>query len=80
MYGFTAEQDLAKNEEKYFSALQIVMDETLKMGGSIAHHHGIGKYRVRWVKNEHGSAYSVMDILKKTFDPNGIMNKGTLFA
>ena len=44
-----------------------------------AHHHGIGKYRTAWTAQEHGSAYPLLAGLKAAFDPNGIMNPGTIF-
>ncbi|MGB9840420.1 FAD-binding oxidoreductase, partial [Thermovenabulum sp.] len=53
--------------------------ETLKMGGSMCHHHGIGKYRTEWVREEHGSAYYMLEKLKEAFDPNGIMNYGSIY-
>jgi len=58
---------------------RIIVDETLKLGGSMCHHHGIGKYRNEWTKAEHGSAYYMLEKLKEAFDPNGIMNFGTIF-
>ncbi|MCF6248309.1 MAG: FAD-binding oxidoreductase [Desulfobacula sp.] len=57
----------------------IIVEETLKAGGSMVHHHGIGKYRTPWTKQEHGSAYYILKALKETFDPNGIMNTGTIY-
>lgn len=58
---------------------KIIVEETLKAGGSMCHHHGIGKYRSEWTLDEHGSAYYMLEKLKKAFDPNGIMNFGTIF-
>ncbi|NGP45653.1 FAD-binding oxidoreductase [Bacillaceae bacterium SIJ1] len=58
---------------------QIIIEETLKLGGSMCHHHGIGKYRSEWTKEEHGSAYYMLEKLKEAFDPKGIMNHGTIF-
>lgn len=57
----------------------IIVEETLKQGGSMCHHHGIGKYRNEWTCQEHGSAYYMLERLKTAFDPNGIMNFGTIF-
>ncbi|OGR12329.1 MAG: FAD-linked oxidoreductase [Desulfobacula sp. GWF2_41_7] len=57
----------------------IIVEETLKAGGSMVHHHGIGKYRTPWTRDEHGSAYYILKSLKEVFDPNGIMNTGTIF-
>jgi alkyldihydroxyacetonephosphate synthase len=64
----------------YHHPLQrIIVEETLKLGGSMCHHHGIGKFRNEWTKMEHGSAYYMLEKLKEAFDPNGIMNFGTIF-
>jgi alkyldihydroxyacetonephosphate synthase len=58
---------------------RIIVEETLKVGGSMCHHHGIGKFRNEWTRDEHGSAYYMLEKLKQAFDPNGIMNFGTIF-
>ena len=64
----------------YHHPLQrIIVEETLKLGGSMCHHHGIGKFRNEWTREEHGSAYYMLEKLKQSFDPNGIMNFGTIF-
>lgn len=64
----------------YHHPLQtIIVEETLKLGGSMCHHHGIGKYRSEWTKQEHGSAYYMLETLKSAFDPQGIMNFGTIY-
>ena len=64
----------------YHHPLQrIIVEETLKLGGSMCHHHGIGKYRNEWAKDEHGSAYYMLEKLKTAFDPRGVMNFGTIF-
>lgn len=64
----------------YHHPLQtIIVEETLKLGGSMCHHHGVGKYRNQWIEQEHGSAFYMMEKLKESFDPNGIMNFGTIF-
>jgi alkyldihydroxyacetonephosphate synthase len=64
----------------YHHPLQtIIVEETLKLGGSMCHHHGIGKYRNEWTADEHQSAYYMLEKLKEAFDPNGIMNFGTIY-
>ncbi|MBK1783770.1 FAD-binding oxidoreductase [Prauserella cavernicola] len=66
--------------EKYHIPINaIIVEETLARGGSMVHHHGIGKYRTPWTEQEHGSAYAVLRRLKEAFDPEGIMNPGTIF-
>jgi alkyldihydroxyacetonephosphate synthase len=73
--------DCAPEEEgaKYYHPIiQIICEETLARGGSIVHHHGIGKARTPWVKDEYGSSYPMLETLKRAFDPQGIMNMGTI--
>jgi alkyldihydroxyacetonephosphate synthase len=62
----------------YHPIIGIICEETLKRGGSIVHHHGIGKARTPWVKDEYGTSYPMLETLKHAFDPKGIMNMGTI--
>ncbi len=57
----------------------IVVEEALRVGGSMVHHHGVGKYRTPWVEQEHGSSWYLLTELKRAFDPHFIMNPGTIF-
>ena len=38
-------------------------------GGAIVHHHGIGKARAPWVREEYGTSYPMLETLKRAFDP-----------
>ena len=67
-----------ENDKYYFPIITIIMEETLRYGGSIVHHHGIGKARARWVRDEYGTSYPMLEALKHAFDPHGIMNIGTI--
>ncbi|QPK81463.1 FAD-binding oxidoreductase [Schaalia sp. ZJ405] len=57
----------------------IIVEEALKHGGSMVHHHGIGKYRTPWTREEHGSAFYLLEGLKKQFDPKNTMNPGSIY-
>ncbi|MGI6212916.1 MAG: FAD-binding oxidoreductase [Anaerovoracaceae bacterium] len=73
--------DCAPEDEinKYHNLInRIICEETVRFGGSISHHHGLGKARAHYVYEEYGSSFYMLDTLKKAFDPNGIMNAGTL--
>jgi len=64
---------------KYHNPINaVICEETLRLGGSIVHHHGIGKARAPWVRDEYGSSFVLLETLKRAFDPNGIMNAGTI--
>jgi alkyldihydroxyacetonephosphate synthase len=65
--------------DKYHLAIKkIIVEETIKAGGSMCHHHGVGKHRTQWIEQEYGSSYYILRKLKSAFDPNGIMNMGTI--
>ncbi|MGB7449586.1 MAG: FAD-binding oxidoreductase [Ornithinimicrobium sp.] len=80
VYDYRIEASVEQEIEKYHLPLNaMIVQEALRHGGSMAHHHGIGKYRTPWTEQEHGSAYPLLAALKQAFDPNGIMNMGTIF-
>ena len=74
--GVGPEEETAKY---YLPIIAIICEETLRRGGSIVHHHGRGKARAPWFKDEYRSSYYILETLKLAFDPDGIMNKGTIF-
>ena len=80
VYDYTINCSPREEIEVYHKPLNaIIVEEALRLGGSMVHHHGVGKYRTPWVKQEHGSAYYLLSTLKHAFDPHGVMNAGTIF-
>ncbi len=69
----------AEINEYHIPLNAIIVEESIRLGGSMVHHHGVGKYRTPWVRQEHGTAFGMLETLKRGFDPNGIMNAGTIF-
>ena len=54
-------------------------ERTLAMGGTITGEHGIGFGKKKFMEREHGAdAWGLMGDIKKTFDPNGILNPGKM--
>ena len=65
--------------DKYRTEInRVICEETLKLGGSVVHHHGMGKARTPWIREEYDSSYYILERLKRAFDPNDIMNKGCI--
>ncbi|MBW4079163.1 MAG: FAD-binding oxidoreductase [Acidobacteria bacterium] len=80
VYDYNIDCDPRDEITKYHVPLNaIIVEEALRHNGSMVHHHGIGKYRTEWTREEHASAYFMLEKLKEAFDPRGIMNKGTIF-
>jgi alkyldihydroxyacetonephosphate synthase len=65
-------------EQYYENAWKAVMDEVIRAGAAISHHHGIGINRSRFVEPSIGNATRVLEGLKSTLDPRGILNPGKL--
>lgn len=79
VYDYNIDCEPREEIDEYHIPLNaIIVEESLRLGGSMVHHHGIGKYRTPWTRDEHGSAYRILETLKTSFDPNGIMNAGTI--
>lgn len=57
---------------------EVAMRTTLDAGGTISHHHGIGRVRAGWVGEELGEWFEVLRLIKKAIDPKGIMNPGVM--
>lgn len=66
-------------EKRYLECLDLAIRTSLKYGGNVSHHHGVGTAKAEYLKDEHGEAgVYVMKALKDVLDPKGILNKGVL--
>lgn len=54
------------------------MNACLAAGGSISHHHGVGRRKAPWLRQELDGWWDVLVAVKASVDPNGIMNPGAL--
>ena len=66
--------------EFYKKCWDTVIKAVLDAGGSIAHHHGIGITRSHWMEGEWGEAMKNLREIKKTLDPNNILNPGKIYV
>jgi alkyldihydroxyacetonephosphate synthase len=65
--------------QAYFDCWQAVMQATLRAGGTISHHHGIGRVRRAWLERELGkTGLETLRSIKRALDPVGFMNPGVL--
>ncbi|KAL3099746.1 hypothetical protein niasHS_000230 [Heterodera schachtii] len=54
-------------------------NEIIACGGSISHHHGVGKIRKQWLPVTIGPlGVSVLNALRRELDPNGVFENGNL--
>lgn len=65
--------------DEHTALVKAICDEVLKQStGGCVHHHGMGKQRVCFSRQEHGSSYTLLEDIKEMMDPNGIMSRGNL--
>ena len=66
-----------RDADDYRSFQSGIFDQIQKFGGSLSHHHGVGRMIGPWMENHLGKEQmAVLRTLKKHFDPNNIMNPG----
>ncbi|WP_299191777.1 FAD-linked oxidase C-terminal domain-containing protein [uncultured Litoreibacter sp.] len=55
-----------------------MVDRALDMGGTVTGEHGVGMGKMKYMTREHGDAWSVMSDIKRSFDPQNILNPGKM--
>jgi alkyldihydroxyacetonephosphate synthase len=66
-------------EELYLKCARTAIETSLKHGGNISHHHGVGKLKGEYMDLEHGKeGLYVMRKIKEALDPGKILNEGVL--
>ncbi|UCG02302.1 MAG: FAD-binding oxidoreductase [Candidatus Heimdallarchaeota archaeon] len=63
--------------EQYNRIKTKILDTFQEYGGTLSHHHGIGRSFEKWLSQEIGFiGVNILKNIKKCLDPNGIMNPG----
>lgn len=76
---FLGKQVKGQEIEQWWAIKQAATEAILAAGGTLSHHHGIGRDHAMWLEQEIGpSGMMALRSLKQTFDPNNIMNPGVL--
>lgn len=77
--GFSAEAK-ETNPVKIYEAIEhAARDEIISMGGSISHHHGIGKVRKQWLEQTVSEVgMGMMRAVKDFVDPKNVFANGNL--
>ncbi|MDY6789680.1 MAG: FAD-binding oxidoreductase [Thermodesulfobacteriota bacterium] len=71
---FIAKMDDLKEYKKFHTG---IIEQIVKHGGSLSHHHGVGRMFAPWMQEHLGKVQmDVLRCLKKHFDPHHIMNPG----
>ena len=65
-------------ESTYIAMWDAGQRAVLANGGNLSHHHGVGLNRARFVAEALGSALPLLQALKDTIDPHGVLNPGKM--
>ena len=69
-----------ENEYKYIREFSNkLIDKALEMDGTITGEHGIGLQKKEYLLKQHPDNIPLMKLIKKSFDPNNILNPGKIF-
>jgi alkyldihydroxyacetonephosphate synthase len=71
--------DPLARQAQWQAVKQATTEAILTAGGTLTHHHGIGRDHAPWLEDEVGRVgVDVLQTLKQGLDPAGIMNPGIL--
>jgi glycolate oxidase len=74
--------DERDGEEKHRveAALEEIVNETIRLGGTVTGEHGVGLAKKAFVKRQLGEgSYELMRSIKRALDPAGLLNPGKIF-
>jgi alkyldihydroxyacetonephosphate synthase len=70
-----------ENQEQWRTIKRQTTEAILAAGGTLSHHHGVGRDHAPWLEEEIGTVgMQALRALKQTFDPGNIMNPGVLLT
>lgn len=71
-------EDRASAERLYDAIWRDGLEAATRVGGTISHHHGVGLLKAPFMLGEHREAMAILAALKKSLDPDDLMNPGKL--
>jgi alkyldihydroxyacetonephosphate synthase len=78
-FTFMARQDRGAELEQWRAAKAAASDAIVSAGGTITHHHAVGRDHAPWMEAEVGErGVALLRAAKQELDPRGIMNPGKL--
>lgn len=76
---FLGRQVRGQEEQQWWAIKRATTEAILNAGGTLSHHHGIGRDHAAWLEREVGPlGVGAFAAVKRTLDPTGILNPGIL--
>jgi alkyldihydroxyacetonephosphate synthase len=77
-FSLRGDVDVEKRGEWYRTAWDAANAVLIKYGAALSHHHGVGLLRAPYMKDALGSAFPLLETVKKALDPDNLLNPGKL--
>ena len=78
-FTFLARQEEGREIDQWWAAKSAATEAILAGGGTLTHHHGVGRDHAPWLAREIGGlGVDALQALKRRLDPTGVMNPGKL--
>lgn len=78
-YTVIAKGEKGRQLEQWDNIKQAASDAIIEFGGTITHHHAVGKDHQAFYEQQHSQPFKgILKSVKKTLDPAGILNPGVL--
>jgi len=78
-FTLVAPQVKGKEFQQWGRIKKAATDCIMRNGGTLSHHHGIGRDHAPWIRQELGNnGLELLKAMKRQLDPTGIMNPGKL--
>ena len=79
MFNLGTQEGVWRARASYEAIETAARNEIISMGGSISHHHGIGKVRKQWLEDTVSPVgLGMMRAIKEYVDPNNVFANGNL--
>jgi alkyldihydroxyacetonephosphate synthase len=80
-FTFIARHEEDSRLDRWWAAKSAACDAIVANGGTLTHHHGVGRDHAPWMRDEVGElGLDVLRAAKQRLDPAGIMNPGKLLG
>ncbi|MDI3328925.1 MAG: FAD-linked oxidase C-terminal domain-containing protein [Alicyclobacillaceae bacterium] len=78
--GFALDPDDPRDIERAEKVNAEIVRYALQRGGTCTGEHGVGLGKIKFLEEEHGRSVSLMRAIKRTLDPNGVLNPGKVLV
>lgn len=77
-FSLRGEVQVERRAQWYRQAWDAANAVLIKYNAALSHHHGVGLLRAPYMRESLGSAFPVLQAIKRTLDPQNILNPGKL--